>query len=286
MSSMEIWLNAGFTEPRELITLARAAEALGFDGIDLPDHLLHPASFSSPYPYSDDGSVLWPAQTPWPDPWVAIAAMAAVTDRLRFASGVQIGPLREPFALAKAVATAQAIAGDRISFGVGVGWLREEYEAVGIDYASRGRRLDELLEVLQLLWTGESVHHHGAFFSFDDVTVRPAARVPVLIGGNSGAARRRAVRHDGWIGSYRTFDATLTLVEEVRRARTASGLAGNPFRVILTGPDLVGENLEALAGSGIDGVILPIAALGRATSLEDRLSLLERTAHELGVRAA
>lgn len=281
---MEIWLNAGFIELDELCTLAPAAEELGFSGIDLPDHLLFPAEIASPYPYSDDGSVLWPSRTPWPDPWVAIGAMAAVTGQLRFATGIQIAPLRDPFSLAKSVATAHAMSGGRVSCGFGVGWLREEFEVVGVDFATRGRRFDEMLGVLRLLWTGESVTHRGAFYTFETVTMRPpAAGVVVSIGGNSPAALRRAARHDGWIGTHRSLSGTTDLIAalEVELADRGRGL--DEVRVSLTGPDLVGEDHGALAVLGVNAVTLPIVALGRSRTIDDRLALLESTAIRLGL---
>ena len=280
----EVWLNAGFVDPTELAALAAAAERLGYAGIDLPDHLFFPDRIDSPYPYSDDGSVLWPAATPWADPWVAIAAMANATERLRFATGVQIAPLRDPFTLAKAVATAQVMSHGRVLCGFGVGWLSEEFDVVGVDFASRGRRMDEMLTVLALLWTGEVVSHDGEFFAFDRIMMRPAAPgTPILIGGNSVPALRRAARHDGWIGTHRSIEATRALLDDLQAALATDGRSLDGFRVAVTGPDLVGEDPDVLADLGVDAITLPMVALGRARSLDERVELLARTADRLGL---
>lgn len=279
---MEVWLNAGFIPPTELTTLAAAAEPLGFTGIELPDHLFFPADISSPYPYTADGEVLWPAKAPWPDPWVAIGAMAAVTSTLQFGTGVQIAPLRDPFTLAKAIATAHSMSEGRTRCGFGVGWLREEFDVMGIDFTTRGRRMDELLTVLRLLLTGDPVSHAGDFFGFDGITMQPsAAGVPILIGGNSDAALARAAGQDGWIGTHRTVAETAELIERLEPHLEDSRT--DRFTVALTGPDLVGEDLGALGALGVDAVTLPIAALGRARDLDDRLELLRSAARELAL---
>jgi probable F420-dependent oxidoreductase len=281
---VEIWLNAGFVELTELTSLAPAVESAGFTGIDLPDHLFFPPEISSPYPYSDDGTILWPASAPWADPWVAIAAMATSTMTLKFGTGIEIAALRDPFTLAKAVATARAIAGPRVFLGVGAGWLREEFDTMGIDFASRGRRLDELLEILPLLWSGEAASFSGDFFTFDRITMKPEAPdVPILVGGNSRAAIRRAAGRDGWIGTHRSIRATAALIEELGDALRLRGRSLDGFRISLTGPDLLGEDLDELAALGVEAVSFPLVALGRARSLDDRLALIDRKAAELGL---
>ena len=135
----------------------------------------------------------WQPDAPWPDCWVAIAAMAQATERLRFGTSVYIGPLRDVVSLAKAVGTAAALAPGRIMCGLGAGWLREEFDAVGQDFESRGKRMDEMIEVLPLLWSGADIDFHGEHVHLPLLRMRPpAGPVPILIGGNTGPALRRA----------------------------------------------------------------------------------------------
>jgi probable F420-dependent oxidoreductase len=281
---VQYWLNAGFVEFGELIPLARAAEQLGFSGIAMPDHLFFPKTIESAYPYSEDGSIAWPADTPWADPWVAISAMGAVTSDLRFSTGVQIAPLRDPFSLAKSIATANELTEGRIRVGFGVGWLREEFEVVGVDFESRGRRLDEMLVVLRLLWSGETVSYEGEFFSFESIQMRPAAHdVPIDIGGVSSPALRRAAEHDGWIVPHRSLEETAAMTLRLEEARRVAERPNREFHVGVTGPDLLREDVAALERLGVASMTMPIAGLGPSRTAEDRLQNLQDCARQLGI---
>ena len=196
---MRFWLGASFSDTGEFLELARAAERCGIDTLTLSDHIFF-ADFETPYPY---GKMRWTAQTHWPDPWITIGAMAAVTTTLRFAPNVYVAPARDLFTVAKQVSTAAALSGGRVSFGVGVGWCREEFEATGQDFHTRGRRLDEMIPALRELWTGRTVEHHGRFYDFGPLSMSPpGGDIPVYVGGDSDAALRRAARiGDGWVGN-------------------------------------------------------------------------------------
>ncbi|NUW36746.1 TIGR03619 family F420-dependent LLM class oxidoreductase [Nonomuraea sp. SMC257] len=196
---MRFWLGASFTDTGQYLELARAAERCGFDTLTLSDHLFY-ADFASPYPYSRSGRPRWDARTHWPDVWVTIGAMAAVTSTLRFAPNVYIAPARDLFTVAKQVSTAAVLSGGRVSFGVGVGWCKEEFLATGQDFHTRGRRLDAMIPALRELWTGRAMTVDGLpELSIAPVPDRP---VPVIVGGDSEAALRRAARlGDGWIGN-------------------------------------------------------------------------------------
>ena len=158
-------------------------------------------STRSKYPYTATGERRWEPFTPWPDPVVAIASMAAVTERLNFFTSVYVMPLRSPFAVAKAWGTLAVMSGNRVALGIGMGWMEEEFEMMEQPFARRGKRGDEMLEVLRTLWSGGWVEHHGEFYDFDKLEMSPAptAPVPIFVGGLSEAALRRAARNDGWI---------------------------------------------------------------------------------------
>jgi probable F420-dependent oxidoreductase len=219
---MEFCVATAFSPVEQLVPLARAADEAGFAAVSLSDHVVNPLTIRSPYPYTEDGSRRWEMGTPWPDPWVAIGAMAAATERIRFFTNVFVLPARTPFAVAKAVGTAAAISGDRVALGVGMGWMEEEFEAMEQDFRRRGKRADEMLEVIAKLLTGEVVEHHGEFYDFDPLEMLPAPSrpVPVWVGGMSEAALRRAARNDGWISDIHTTEEIVgfrTRIDELRR---------------------------------------------------------------------
>ncbi len=233
---MKFWQVVSFTEPEQLVDVARSAEEAGFHGVLLSDHLFFPGTLTSRYPYSEDGKPGFDGATPFPDPWAVIAAMAAVTTRLRFATMVYILPLRHPVEVAKTVGTVQVLAEGRVALGVGAGWIREEFDALGVDFATRGRRLDEMITVMRGLWTGEMVEHHGEHFDLGPMQMSPApaAPVPVYVGGVSKLALRRAARvGDGWIGTGQTPDEVPGLLGELFRLRREAKRETEPFETIV-----------------------------------------------------
>ncbi|MGI5168169.1 TIGR03619 family F420-dependent LLM class oxidoreductase [Spirillospora sp. CA-253888] len=200
---MEFWLGAAFVETSEFVGLAQAADRLGYDTIAVSDHIFY-TDYDASYPYTDTGAPPYKPDTHWPDVWVTIGAMAAVTERVRFATNVYIAPARDLFTVAKAVSTAAVLSGDRTVLGLGVGWCKDEFLQTGQDFHTRGRRLDEMIPALRELWRGGMVEHHGEHYDFGPLSIAPvpAEPVPVYIGGDSDAALRRAARvGDGWIGN-------------------------------------------------------------------------------------
>jgi probable F420-dependent oxidoreductase len=200
---VEFWLGASFVDTGEMLGLAQAAERLGYDTIAISDHIFY-TDYQASYPYTETGAPPYQPDTHWPDVWVTIGAMAAVTTRLHLATNVYIPPARDLFTVAKAVATAAALSQDRVRFGVGVGWCKDEFLQTGQDFHTRGKRLDEMLPALATLWKGGLVEHHGTFYDFGPLSIAPvpAQKVPIYIGGDSDVALRRAARiGDGWIGN-------------------------------------------------------------------------------------
>jgi probable F420-dependent oxidoreductase len=251
---MNYWISALRTEARQLVPIARQAEELGYAGVAVVDHVAMPERIDSPYP---GGVPPWSVGTDWPDPWVAIGAMAGATSRIRFVTNVYVLPLRHPLLTAKAVATAAALSGERVILGVGVGWMAEEFAALAEDFRTRGRRTDEILALLRALWRGEMVEHHGRFYDFLRLQLRPAPErpVPVWIGGETEAALRRAARlGDGWI-SGRTLADAQALVPRLRALLREAGRAEAPFEVTVsaTAPPTP-DDLARLAELGVDNL--------------------------------
>lgn len=231
---MKFVCSLAFTPLSQLVPLARAADEAGFDAVALPDHVVHPQAIATPYPYTPDGAPRWPPFTPWPDPFVAIGAMASATSRLRFLTSIYVLPLRSPFLVAKAVATAAVLSEGRVVLGVGAGWMREEFELLGQRFEARGRRMDEAIAVLRALWAGGFVEHRGEFYDFAPLEMSPVppGEVPIWVGGLSEAALRRAARlGDGWVSDLHTLAEVRAIAARLSALRADSERAGRPFAV-------------------------------------------------------
>jgi len=231
---MRFSIGTAFMPADHYVPLARAADDAGYHAVACSDHVVNLETLRTPYPYSHDGSRRWATFTPWLDPWVAIAAMAAVTERLRFFTNVYVLPMRNPFVVAKAVGTAVALSGNRVALGVGMGWCEEEFELMEQPFRNRGRRADEMLEMLRALWSGQMIEHHGEHYDFAPLEMNPplTAPVPIYVGGTSDAALRRAARHDGWISDLASTDELAAFRRRIDAHRSELGRDGQPFAMI------------------------------------------------------
>jgi len=234
-------IGMAFSPPEHYGPVARAADEAGYTAIACSDHVVNLAELNSPYPYTADGSRRWEPFTPWPDPWVAIGAMAAVTERLRFFTNVYVLPLRSPFLVAKAVGTAAVLSGGRVALGVGMGWCEEEFELMEQPFGNRGRRADEMLDVLRALWSGEMVEHSGTHYEFPALEMSPpvSAPIPIWVGGTSNAALRRAARHDGWISDLCSTEDLAGFRQRIDALRSECGRADEPFTLVGSANDAV-----------------------------------------------
>ena len=285
---MKFWQSLQFTPTEQLVPLARALEETAFHGAFLGDHSLHPQQLTTPYPYTPDGKVLWPADTHWPDISSVFGAFANATRRLHFMSSIMILPLRHPFEIAKMLATVSVLSDNRAALGIGLGWMEDEFRALGIDFASRAKRCDEMIEVMRLLWTGAMVEYHGQHFDFppSQLAPTPVGRVPVYIGGDSPAALRRAARSgDGWISSGLSAEAVPKQVATLQRLRAEAGRSREPFEVIATLPaDL--QLIRQMRDGGITAVcnVSTLDEIAGRTSLADRIGTIRRYADEIIAR--
>jgi len=226
------WLPLIYEPLDQYLDVAVAAEELGWEGIAVADHLVVPSGFASVHP-SGEQMVLETSE--FPDPFTAVAAMAAVTTRLRFMSYVYILPMRDPFSVAKQVGTASLLSRGRVVMGVGAGWLREEFEVLGRDPSTRGRRMDEMLDIVRDFWDDGWAEHHGEFFDFPRCSMLPApsAPVPIWVGGKSDAALRRAIRQDGWLGMNYGLDEVEQLLARLSQLRDEAGDTRAGFEVFV-----------------------------------------------------
>jgi probable F420-dependent oxidoreductase len=233
---MQFWSGTPFMKTTEIVAVAQMFDQAGYDGLICSDHLIYPRELSSPYPDSPTGRPGWAPETAWPDTWVLIGAMAAVTRRLRFSNAVYVAPARPLLEVAKQVATASVLAEGRVSLGVGVGWMREEYELLGQDFDTRGKRLNEMIPALRELWRGGWVSWSGEYYRIPELMLEPhpEAPVPILCGGESEAALRRAARLcDGWVGYAYRWDDAIGYADKLATLRREYGREGEAFDILL-----------------------------------------------------
>ena len=230
---MKFWQSLAFLEMDQMVELAQFCEAVGFHGVSYGDHLVTTKEQVDEYLYQDSGNVFWNPDTHWPDPWVLTAALAQATTTLQFLSTIYILPMREPLSAAKALSTAAYLSGDRVTLGVGVGWQKAEFEMVGQDFHTRGKRVDEMLEIMPQLMSGEMTEYRGTFYDIPAVKMSPGTNkpIPIMIGGYAPAAMRRASRFDGWMATSHEEAEIYPLLDTLREIRKTEGTADKPFDI-------------------------------------------------------
>lgn len=237
--------------------LARAAEAAGFESVWTSEHVVVPGVYESKYPYSPNGQMSLTVDTDMADPLELAGWFAAAAPRLHVGTGVVILPLHDPLIMAKRAATIDRLTGGRLLLGVGVGWLREEYEALGVPFAGRAARAEDYLCAMQALWAGRT-HYDGTHVRFDDVVSRPRPHgdtVHVVMGGHSPAAARRAGRLAAGFYPLGTDIATTEqLVKEARAAAAAAGRDPDVLEVTTSGT-LRPADAAALIEAGVNRFI-------------------------------
>jgi probable F420-dependent oxidoreductase len=244
------------------VELAQAAEAAGFDSIWTVEHVVVPRGYQSRYPYSPSGRMGSGLEDyPIPDPLIWLAYVASATRTLRLGTAILILPQRNPVITAKAVATLDHLAGGgRVLLGIGVGWLAEEFAALGVPFADRGPRTDEYVAALRALWSQDCASFKGRFVSFDQVFCRPLPRgrgIPIVVGGDTAAAARRAGRlGDGY---FPARPAPPALLDEMRRAAEAAGRDPAAIEITVAAPADAAA-IEALARQGVARVAVPVSS--------------------------
>jgi probable F420-dependent oxidoreductase len=242
---MKFWVGCTFLPPEVLLDVARFADDAGYYGAFLSDHPAFPERIDTPYPYSSDGKMGFDHTIPYPDAWIGIAAMAAVTKQLHFSTNVFIAAARHPLVVAKALSTAAVLSNNRVALGLAAGWMREEFAAMDQEFSNRGKRLDESIEIYRALWAGGAVEHHGKYYDFPRLRVSPApsAPIPIYCGGISDAAvKRAATLCDGWIGTLQDIEQLREFVAKLDRMREEAGRDPDPnFEVFggISGPPTV-----------------------------------------------
>ena len=265
---MKLGLNLTRMRPDRMPGFAGHAEALGYESVFVPDHVVVPVSFASKYPGTPDGTFPYP-DTPLYDPWAALCAIGLATASIRLGMAIYIAALRHPIVTARNAVTLEHYVGPRLLLGVGVGWLTEEFDALGINPKSRFSRTEECAVALRRLWTDEQPSFHGKHFSFDAVHFEPKPRTkpypPLILGGDSDAAMRRALRFgDGWMSGGVAIDAeeiatTLGRLDTARRRLVDDGdTQYDPTRLLeitVLHPAPTAHDVERMAELGVHRVV-------------------------------
>jgi probable F420-dependent oxidoreductase len=254
---VKFYVSSAFLDTSEIVEVARAADDLGYDGMGIPDHVINLETLATPYPYTRDGRRRWQPFTDWPDPWVLIGALAQATTNLRFVTTVYIPAMRDPYSAAKSIGTDAYLAGGRIDLGVGVGWCAEEFELMGQRFNRRGKRTEEMLELMRALWEPGWTEFDGKFYQTPRLEMMPTPpRIPIFVGGLSDIALRRAARYDGWIGDLIDTETAIAKAQRVRSIRAENGLSLDDFTILTPLADAISISDYARAeAAGITGIL-------------------------------
>jgi probable F420-dependent oxidoreductase len=246
--------------PRYYPEVALAAEANGFESVWMPEHLVLPAEMPPTYLYTESGYPPITPRTAMYDPWVVLGAVANATSTIRLATNVYILPLRHPITTARSVVTLDRVSGGRVTLGIGVGWLEEEFVAVGQSFHDRGARTDEIIGLLRRLWSEETIEHDGEHYQFAPIAFDPKPvqkkGIPIEVGGSSKPALRRAGRlGDGWIEiGAKEFDVLEGMLAVVQEARRDAGREELPFE-ITTGIGRTVDDIHRCEDLGVTRIV-------------------------------
>lgn len=274
------------TDPGYYVPLARAAEAAGYTSITVADSLAYPKESDATYPYTADGNREFLEDKAFLETFVLISAMGAVTTTLRFTPFVLKLPVRPPALVAKQAASVAWLTNNRLGLGIGLSPWPEDFEIMGVPFARRGKRMDECIDIVRGLTRGEYFEFSGEFYDIPAIKMTPAPTkpIPLLVGGHSDAALRRAVvRGDGWMHAGGDAAELDTLLDKITAIRAAEGRAGDPFEIHVISLDAyTADGVKRLADKGVTDVIvgfrLPYIKGADTEPLETKIAHLERYA--------
>ena len=260
-------INIGVQSVDQMVGTARLAEELGFESAWTFEHVILPLDYQSKYPYNDSGKMGAPPDTNFIDPLIALTAIAASTKTLRLGTGVNILSQANPLLMAKQVASIDFISGGRMMLGAGIGWLREEFEAMGVPFERRGARFDDYVKGMRKVWSGETVEHESEFLSwhgFKSYPVPVQNPLPVIMGGDKGKIFERTAKYgDGWFAPSASPEV---LAPQLAQLKAACDQVGRPFDELEITCMWVGtggnEAVKAFTDMGIDRLVVFAAGLG------------------------
>jgi len=252
-------------EGESIARVARRAEELGYDSLWVSDHIIFPTQLQSAYPYSPDGKLPLEPTNPLLEPFTVLSYAAAVTKIIKLGTSVIIVPYRDPLVTAKIVSSLDVLSGGRFIFGVGVGWLEEEFRALRQNLRDRAAQTREALLVMKACWTQDSPEFHGKFFDFSGIKFAPKPRQkpypPIWFGGNSPSALKRAVEHgDGWHAVWETPEEVNEKARTLRDLCTNAGKNFADFPLTINVNNRVPytiENVKKYEAAGISMMFIP-----------------------------
>jgi probable F420-dependent oxidoreductase len=278
-------------DPKTLVEVAQLAENLGYHSIFVADHIIVPRGLESKYPYSGDGRFPYAPDQNWLDPMVALGYLAGLTQTIRLGTSVTVLPMRHPIITAKQIVSADHLSGGRVIFGAGVGWMAEEFALLGESFHDRGRRADEYLQLIKILWTQENPNFEGTYFHVSNCGFAPKStqrpHVPIWIGGESKAALRRAARvGNGWHSAGTSLAALPEKIGVIREELAAAGRSEVDFVFSAFPTDrFTVELIGQFAAHGISHMLVPVFSFA-ASKVKQRLERVAKDVIEVYQRGA
>ncbi len=261
------------------------AERLGFSTLWAPEHVVLVDQYQSRYPYSAQGKFPAPTDAPIADPFLTLCTLASVTNRIRLGTAICLVPEHNPLVLAKVIATLDCLSEGRFTLGVGVGWLQEEFRALGISWDRRAQRTREYIEAMRRLWSEPLSSYHGEFVDFENVRSNPkpvrGSALPVFFGGESGPALSRVAEYgNGWVGFNLSPDEAAGKIRRIEQLLQANGRKRTDVELAVSnsGKPITSDDLKRYRDAGVEEFVL--TGLRAPHTPEETQSVLEKAAHE------
>lgn len=281
-------VNVGIVHAPTITAIAQKAEAVGIESLWTFEHVMVPANYESAYPYHSSGKMGAAPETPFLDPLITLSHLAAQTKKVKLATGINILPQANPLLMAKQVATLDLLSGGRLLLGLGAGWLREEFDAMGVPFERRGARTNDYIEAMKKVWSGETVEHQSDFLSWSGFKSYPLPtqkpHPPLIIGGTSRPAMRRVARYgDGWFAPSKDADQLgeqLGLLEEEAQkvGRDLDDIEITAMWVLVKEG---WDSIKRYQDMGVARLVIPLQALGSPP-----LKALDELAEQIAALAA
>jgi alkanesulfonate monooxygenase SsuD/methylene tetrahydromethanopterin reductase-like flavin-dependent oxidoreductase (luciferase family) len=256
---MRFFYQVGMCDGEHYLPLAKAAEDAGYHGITIPDSVCYPQEASSKYPYNTDGSREFLETVPFIESLIGVAAMAAVTTKIRFATFVYKLAIRQAAIVAKQVQGINVLSGNRFDFGVGISPWEEDFAVAQVPWAKRGMRLDEQIDIIRGLDSGDYFGYQGELHDMpaNRMNPVPSSPTPILIGGHADVALKRAARNDGWMCAGASMEELTGYITRINAYRDEFGTADKPYKIYTTGQDaFTKEGIEQLEAIGVTDVVI------------------------------
>ncbi len=262
-------INIRMESLEQIVGVAQYAESLGFESVWTFEHVMVPVEYESKYPYSKDGKMGGGSDNPFLDPLIALTAVAAHTRSIRLGTGVNILSQANPLLLAKQAASLDVLSNGRFMLGAGIGWLREEFDAMGVPFERRGARFDDYVVAMRKVWSGEVVEHQSDFLNWSGFQSYPLPKqeggVPIIVGGSKGKVFERIARYgDGWFAPANDAAGLKPMLEPLKAACDAVGRDYDSVEITSMWDNQGGmEAVKAFEEIGVSRIIVPLFALGK-----------------------